>query len=344
LKGVALKEYKQMNLEERGRLFVMRQEGLGLNEIAQQLGRHRSTIHRELSRNKDGQFGYLPDTAHKKATTRKARHGSKIDRDPDLKKKIIEWLVAKWSPEMISGRLRQANDAVYVCAESIYCFIYSDSGRELKLYIYLVRARPRRGLRGGRKPRNIIPNRVSIHDRPAHIATKEEFGHQEGDLTFFSKNQSMNLGVTIEKKTRYVNLFLSNSKQTTEVVKNMFNSLATMPKEARKSMTFGNGVEFTRHGLLKQFMGIDTYFCDKHSPWQKGQVEQMNSVLHQFLPKKTNIAKITLGDVRMVQDKLNNMPRKCLGFKTPAEALLNELSSLGRVGEASLACCGGILC
>jgi transposase, IS30 family len=336
--------YRQFSLEERGRLFVMKQKGWKVGRIAKELGRPKSTIYRELARNSDDLLGYLPDTAHKKADARKAKHGTKINRYPELKMLVIEGLQKRWSPEMIAGRLKRQKSPLYVCAEAIYQFIYSKEGMDLKLHLFLIRARPRRGLKGGRKPRSIIPNRVSIHDRPAHIATKEEFGHRDGDLTFFSNNQSKNLGVTIEKKTRYVNLFLNESKHSTEVVKNMFNSLATMPKEARKSMTLDNGIEFVRHGLLTQFMGVGIYFCDKHAPWQKGQVEQMNSVLHRFLPKKTNIAKITPEDISMVQEKLNNMPRKCLGFKTPAEAFLSELSALGRVGEASLAGCGGVLC
>ena len=123
------------------------------------------------------------------------------------------------------------------------------------MFKYLLRARPRRGLVGGRKPRSTIPERVSIHDHPAHIATREEFGHLEGDLTFFTDNQSMNLGVVIERKTRLIQLILNQSKHTTAVMKGMFNKLAELPTFARLSITFDNGLEFARHTVLK----MDTY-------------------------------------------------------------------------------------
>ncbi|MFH1831678.1 MAG: IS30 family transposase [bacterium] len=136
----------------------------------------------------------------------------------------------------------------------------------------------------------------------------------------------MNVGVVVERKTRFTQLFLNDSKHTTIVMKSMFNKLAELPDIARKSVTFDNGREFTKHTLLKQCMGMETYFCDKHSPWQKGQVEQMNVMLHRYLPKKSNLKEVSHEQIELIQNRLNNRPRKCLGFKTPAEALNEELS------------------
>ena len=157
------------------------------------------------------------------------------------------------------------------------------------------------------------------------IETREEFGHLEGDLTFFTNNQSTNIGVVVERKTRFTQLLLNQSKHTTVVMKGMFNKLAKLPTFARRSITFDNGLEFARHTLLKRFMAMETYFCDKHSPWQKGQVEQMNVMLHRYLPKNSNLKEVSYEQIELIQHKLNNRPRKCLGYKTPAEAFYDEL-------------------
>lgn len=321
-----MKEYKQMSLEERKELYVMIKNGAEVNAIAKALGRSSSTVKRELKRNtRDERIGYLPDEAHRLAIDRKAKHGLKINRRPELKATVIEQLKDGWSPEVIAGRQKQQASPFWVSPETIYQFIYHNEGRELGLFKYLLKARPRRGLVGGRKPRSAIPERVSIHDRPAHIATREEFGHLDGDLTFFTDNQSMNLGVVVERKTRLIQLILNQSKHTSTVMKGMFNKLAKLPAVARLSITFDNGLEFARHTLLQRFMDMKTYFCDKHSPWQKGQVEQMNSMLHRYLPKNSNLKEVSYEQIEMIQDKLNNRPRKCLGFKTPAEAFSEEL-------------------
>jgi IS30 family transposase len=321
-----MKEYKQLSLEERKELYVMIKNGEGVNTIAKALGRAVSTITNELRRNTvDVCIGYLPDEAHRLALGRKAKHGLKINRYPEVKAMVIDQLKDGWSPEVIAGRQKQQASRFWVSHEAVYQFIYGNEGRELGLFKYLLRARPRRGLIGGRKPRSAIPERISIHDRPAHVATREEFGHLEGDLTFFTDNQSMNLSVVVERKTRLIQLILNQSKRTAVVMKGIFNKLAELPAFARLSITFDNGLEFARHTLLKRFMDMDTYFCDKHSPWQKGQVEQMNSMLHRYLPKNTNLNEVSHEQIEMIQNKLNNRPRKCLGFKTPVEAFNEEL-------------------
>lgn len=322
-----MKSYKQLSLEERKELFLMNKQGFTKMEIAKILGRARSTIDRELKRNTiDKRLGYLPDEAQNLAIERKAKHGLKISRAPGLKKAIVEQLQDGWSPEVVAGRMKERAFPFLVCHETIYQFIYGNEGRQLGLFRYLLRARPRRGLVCGRKPRSTILDRVSIHNRPKHVATREEFGHLEGDLTFFTDNQSMNIGVIVERKTRFIQLLLNESKKAGVVMKGMFNKLARLPAVARKSITFDNGLEFVRHTILKRFMGMDTFFCDKHSPWQKGQVEQMNVMLHRYLPKNSNLKEVSYEQIELIQEKLNNRPRKCLGFKTPAEAFEEQLS------------------
>lgn len=322
-----MKEYTHFNLDERKKLYVMKKDKKTMAKIAKELNRNRSTLYRELARNTaDFLVGYLPDEANNIATNRKFKLTPKLVRYPSLKNIVIEQLKDGWSPEIIAGRGKLEASPFRLSHETIYQFIYSNEGKDLGLYKFLLRAKSKRGFIYGRKTQKAkIPDRVSIHDRPAHIATREEFGHLEGDLTFFTNNQSMNLGVIVERKTRLVQLIKNESKHTNIVIKSMFNKLAELPNFARKTITFDNGLEFVKHTILKQFMKMETYFCDKHSPWQKGQVEQTNSMLHWYLPKNSNLNEVTHEQLKFIENRLNFRPRKCLGFKTSAEAFNEEI-------------------
>lgn len=321
-------EYTHLNLEERKELFLGLKNGETVAEIAKKLKRHKSSLYKELARNTESQeLGYLPETADRLAGERMAQHGLKVDRHPELKDAIVSQLKDGLSPEVIAGRMKYTESPCRISHEAIYQFIYSDEGVELGLFRYLLKASPKRGKLWGRKiKKSVIPERVSIHDRPASILTREEFGHLEGDLTFFTENRSTNIGVITERKTRFVELIKNESKNSSIVMKGIFNRLAPMPATARRSMTFDNGLEFVKHTALKRFIGVETYFCDKHSPWQKGQVEQMNVMLHRYLPKNSNLKEVSHEQIMLIQNRLNNRPRKCLGFKTPAEAYSEELS------------------
>jgi len=180
-------------------------------------------------------------------------------------------------------------------------------------------------------------NRISIHDRPAEINERQQIGNFEGDLTFVKNNRSINIATVVERKSRFVLLARNGSKQSCVVVKNMFNKLAQLPRETLKSITFDNGTEFAKHQLLKQGLGMDVYFCDPHSPWQKGQVEKTNSLIHRYLPKNTLASLITDKAIDYVQDQLNNRPRKCLGFKTPAEVFYESLKIFTEENEPCVA-------
>jgi len=207
-----------------------------------------------------------------------------------------------------------------ISGETIYKFIYSTDGQKLGLYRLLAKARPRRGMKKGRKPRGIpIQDRVSIHTRHKNIEKRKEIGHFEGDLTFFKGNQSANIAVVIERKSRFAFLEKNDSKKSNNVICGIFNVLAQTPQKARKSITFDNGSEFVKHGLLRKYLHMDTFFCDKHAPWQKGQVENFNAFLHRFIPKKSILKNFSDQLIQDLQNKINQRPRKCLGFKTPAE-------------------------
>lgn len=326
-KGVTVSKYTQINNEERVQLFIMLQEAQPKSIIAKTLSRHRSVIYREISRNaRDKQCGYLPDTAQHLAEKRRKNRGLKIDKLPEIKEKIETRLKEGWSPDAIAGRMKLDKERECISRETIYQYIYNPEGQKKELFRFLLRRRPVRGKLYGRTPRkSSIPERVSIHERPEQINNREEFGHLEGDLMFCKDNQSVSITTMVERKTRFVQLVKNSSKHSAVVIAGIFNKLRSLPGFARKTLTFDNGTEFTRHTFLKRFMKIQTYFCDKHSPWQKGQVEKTNAILRRYLPFNTNLNEITNTDLINIQNRINDAPRRCLGFKTPREVFNEKL-------------------
>jgi len=321
-----MKAYKQIKIKERYKIYELKQEEKSVNQMANNLGRHRSSIYRELSRNKSDFDTYLPDTAQKYADNRKARHGKKLSRYRVAKLFVTERLKSGWSPEAIAGRMKTQMFTFKVCSETIYKYIYSNEGIGKKLYKYLLKCRTKRGLVHGRKHNKCnMLDRTPLSQRPERVNNRTEFGHLEGDLTFFKGSQSENIAVVIERKSRFITLLKNHSKKSIIVGKNLFNTIAQFPKEARKSITFDNGAEFAKHTLLKHGLNMETYFCDPHSPWQKGQVEQANANLHRFIPKSSNIKALSQKYLYKIQYLINNTPKKCLGFKTPAEVFSENL-------------------
>lgn len=319
-------EYTQLSQKEREELFIMRKQGVTYRNIAIAMNRDHSALVREYNRNtKSVELSYLPDTAHQLALTRKARHGRKIDRYPKLKEEIIKLMREdRYSPEIVAGRLKQQGSKVTISHESIYQFIYSQDGAKQQLYKLLMRSRPKRNQYYGRKTRSNygIPERVSISERP--ILDPKEFGNFEADLTFFAGNKSINLSTMVERKTGYLVANLNASKHSGSIALKMVHNVLKFPKKHRRSITFDNGKEFVGHQLIKQVTGAPTYFCNPGSPWQKPYVETTHALLHRFIPKKTDAKLLTQEIVNNAIIKLNNLPRKRHGFKTPAEMLVEE--------------------
>jgi IS30 family transposase len=321
------KEYTHFTGKDRENLYIWKKEGVAVKEIAKRLGKHKSSIYNELSRNSDRKIGYLPDRAHDKALKRRAEQIKKLDRNPKLKSYVIAKLNDGWSPEMISGRAKYEGFPVVASSETIYQFVYSEEGNKLGLFKFLRSKKSKRGKLQGRKPRGIILDRVSIHDRPAVIENRQEFGHYEGDLVINEKSMSRNVSVLIERKTRFVRLNKNESKKSTGVIQKIFTTMAPLPLEARKSITFDNGKEFAKHSVLK-VIKTETYFCDAYASWQKGGVENVNRILRWFLPKDVPLRDLTEDQLDRIETKINNLPRKCLNFRSAAEAFGAEIVAL----------------
>ena len=177
-------------------------------------------------------------------------------------------------------------------------------------------ARPKRQLKFSRRKR-VLPEIYNISNRSLHINNRSEFGHFEGDLTFFKGSKNGSISVLVERLSRKAFLIKNHNKTS----RNVMLKIAAKAKSitAIKSITYDRGGEFAQFGLLS-LQGIDTYFCDPGAPYQKGQVERTNVSLHKFIPKKTDFNTITESKVQYANDKLNNLPRKCLNFLTPNEA------------------------
>jgi transposase, IS30 family len=313
--------YSQLSLEERCSIAQWHTAGQSIQKIAAALDRAASTISRELKRKTGIKIGYRPGYAHEQAKAQRWR-GSRLVRQPDLQKYVLDRLAMGWSPAQIAGRLALEKVSRQISHESIYRFIYAQIRRsdEGAWRHYLPRAKSKRGHRArlSASPVHTIANRVSIAKRPYHIATRKQPGHWEADLMLF-KTYSQNV-LTIHERTSRFTIFLHQSNKTAATTLESINSFfAKLPQALCKSITFDNGNEFAFHHHLKPNRGIDTFFCDPHSPWQKGGVENAIGRMRRMLPTKTNLNDLKSSDFLARAQVYNHTPRKCLDFKTPAE-------------------------
>lgn len=315
--------YIHFSLEERCRLRGMMEMGLSKTEIARRLDRHRSTIDRELRRNSNVD-GYRPDSADRRAWARKLR-GSRIERSTRLAEHVRSHLAMGWTPEIIAGRMERDAVEHSVCAESIYRHIFSPAGRREGLPGYLPQGKSRRGRRarnGRRQPS--IANRTPIAQRPESVEDRREFGHWEGDLVHFTRQRDILLTLH-ERSTRLTLMRRLESKEAGDTADAIIDELSGLPAEALRTITHDNGGEFAQHARVRDALSMPAYFCDPHSPWQRGGVENANERLRVELPCKTALAHYSDADLDDIVWLMNSTPRKCLNFQTPIEAFADKL-------------------
>jgi len=332
--------FHHLSRDDRETLSRLKDARIPVRKIAAQLGRHPSTIYRELRRNymhdEEPFFrGYFPNVAQKYAAKRRAP-GRKLMRNPDLAARVVDGLRKSWSPEQIAGRMRQSGDQ-RVCHETIYRYVYGDEGKRQELYRLLPWSRRRRRPRGGRKPRGLqIPHPNCVGQRPPTISERIDFGHWEGDLVIFRKQfGKSNLTSLVERKSRFVALWRNTSRTSAGVMAGIEAKLGPLPSSLRQTITFDRGTEFAAYATLRSRMGMESYFCEPKSPWQKGGVENLNGRLRRFLPLDTDIASLPVKAIEAVSAKLNDTPRKCLGYRTPREVLEENLALHGANDDGS---------
>lgn len=316
------KQYKQLMIDERDLIAVHHANGFSLSEIARMINRNKSTIHRELTRNRSKSSKiYLSNQAHKRAKERKKQAAMKEElKCHKIRKLVKNKLKEGLSPEIIAGTLTSDPQNFKISHESIYLYIYK---KRPDLVKYLVRHHKKRFKRATKsnKKNNRIPNRISIDQRPEEINNRSEFGHWESD-TVVSRQSKAALAVTIERVSKLVKIKKIRQNKADMFSRAVIRRMKGLPSCARRSITYDNGSENTRHELINDQLNTDSYFCNPYHSWEKGSVENVNGLIRRFLPKKTDFAKITHKRIKEIEFLLNNRPRKCLGFKTPAQVFL----------------------
>lgn len=318
--------YRQMSLEDRCEIARLQAGGASIRQIAAAMDRAPSTISRELRRNCGRQVGYKPAYAHEQTKARRWS-GSRLMTEPDLRRAVLAALRAGCSPEQVAGRLKLEAGRHVISAESIYRFIYAEMRRtnDRSWRLYLPRAKSKRGYRGrrGGSPARFIRGRIPIAQRPPAAADRKTPGHWEADLILFAKYGQAILTLH-ERQSRLLIATRPRTKAAEPIAAQLVGLLADLPPPLRRTVTFDNGTEFARHHQLHA-LDIKTFFCDPYSPWQKGGIENANGRLRRFLPRKTDLATLPNRRFRNLLAIYNNTPRKCLGFKTPAEVFCDQL-------------------
>ena len=311
------KNYEQLTNDERDQIAVHLANGYNQSDIARILGRSRSTISRELGRNQSSGKFYLPNLAQKLTQKRRSLSRQKERmKQPRIRNYVEQKLALQWSPEQISGRISIDHPNLSVSHESIYQYIYS---KRSDLIPHLTRYHKKRRKRILKSlPQTIIPNRTFIDHRPELINSRIEFGHWEADCVVSHQNQK-SLLVLVERSSRRPLISKIRNRKAPVFSKKLIRRLKPLPLNARRSITYDNGSENVRHEFINKSLHTNSFFCHPYHSWEKGTVENTIGLIRRFFPKKTNFAKITNRQIRHLESLLTHRPRKCLGFKTPAE-------------------------
>lgn len=327
------KRYQHLTLAERIELDRLHRAGHSMRTLADRLNRSVGTVSRELKRNsmptKAWAGGYEPVRADGLALRRRHWDGRfKLARQPLLRAQVRARLEQGWSPEQIAGSLRRERGQAVVSYEAIYRFVYHRSAQKDYWHRLLPRAKSRRGqfaLRGGSSVTRIA-QRVPIAHRPAEVETRLTPGHWEADLMLFSRYGQAVL-VTHERHSRLLLATAQPNKAAAPVALQLRRQFQALPAPLKRTITFDNGTEFAFHYRLRP-LGLATYFCDPHAPWQKGGIENAIGRMRRTLPRKTDLATLSRTQLNRLVAAYNHTPRKCLGFRTPAQVFCQLLDPL----------------
>ena len=324
---IAMVPDRGLSFEQRADIFFALRDGSTFRAIGGLIGRNASSVCREVKAN-GGRDGYKPMRGHKRAARVSCRvKVSKLAANPVLLARVVADLEALYSPQQIAGRLRREfgkGSPMSISHETIYKSLYVQGRGELRreLNACLRTGRAARKHRGaGPSLRGRIPGMVMISDRPPGIEDRAVPGHWEGDLIIGAMSGSA-IGTLVERTTRFVILLHLPDTHTAENVRvAMTAAIMSLPATLRRSITWDQGSEMAQHRRFSAETGIEVYFCDPHSPWQRGTNENTNGLLRQYFPKSTDLSVHSAADLAAAADSLNGRPRKTLGYATPAEEL-----------------------
>ncbi len=327
--------YQQLTREQRYQIYALKKACHSQTEMASIIGCHKSTVSRELSRN-GGQRGYRPKQAQELALARKPlAHRPRIE--PETWASVETLLRQQWSPEQISGRLKLEQQGS-VSHERIYQHIYSDKRAGGQLHLFLRCRKKRRKRYGGRDRRGQLPERRSIDERPAVVDARRRLGDWEAD-TIIGQNHRGAIVSVVERKSKLTRL-AKVAHNTAELVAQAM-TVQLVPLEV-KTITSDNGREFARHQQIAQRLKADFYFAHPYSSWERGLNENTNGLVRQYFPKKSDFSKITDRQLDRVVERLNNRPRKTLGYESvEAEEILLRQRIADREGHTILSLIDG---
>ena len=326
--------YTQLSDAERCEIMVMKSQAYSMRSIGRVLCRSASTVSRELKRNCVSLGVYSAKHAQTQAILRCCGREKRLSSIPELKETVVSWLKKGWSPQQISGKIRRMKDERTgehtVSHETIYAHIYAHPRGELRrdLIACLRRSHKNRRKRGaGKNRKNIIPDLISIHDRPADVENRAVSGHWEGDLIKGKANASA-VATVVERKTRYLILAKVENATSPVVTQGFIREMRRVPDALLQTFTYDRGVEMTRHADLAQELNLSVFFADPYSPWQRGTNENTNGVVREYLPKGTDLSGYSQEELNAIADIINDRPRACLDFMTPKEAYMKDVADV----------------
>ena len=312
--------FKHLTITERSELYKLRvTDNLSISEIGRRMKRNKSTISRELRRNRDeGHSVYLPDTAEVKMKTRRKQAKAKFQNfNANTIAEVKERLEQHHSPEQIAGRMK-LEGVGKISYETIYLMIYANH-QEMGIYQQYLRQKQKRRRRKGRnQKRGGIPNRIGIENRPKIADLKTEIGHWESD-TVIGKNHAGVVVTHVDKASKYLLAGLAKNKTVGEINRVTLKLFEPVKPDFRKTMTFDNGREFCGHERLSESLKLETFFANPYHSWERGLNEHTNGLIREFYPKNTNFKIVKEEDFQKAVDFINHRPRKSLDYRTPYE-------------------------
>jgi IS30 family transposase len=311
-----MRRYHQLTSGERYELRALRRQGCSNAEIARALGRHRSTIGREIARNSRKDGGYRPYTADEmtRARRRRSRRNRRFT-GPDWAL-VVARLQEEWSPEQISGRLALSGE-LRISHETIYRYVWDERRHGGALYLHLRGARKKRRKRYGRyDSRGRLAGKRMISERPPGAENRSRVGHLEGDTVLGTDKHA--LLTLVDRKTGYV-LIGKLRARTVEATNRRAIDLINNAARRTRSVTVDNGTEFHGYKAIEAATAADFFFATPHHSWERGTSENTNGLIRQYAPKRTSLAHLTQNDCDSIARRLNNRPRKRLAYRTPAE-------------------------
>ncbi len=308
--------YNQLTQEKRYQIYALLKIEQTKTKIAEVIGVHRSTISREMRRNR-GKKGYRPKQAQRYALGRRKRAKRRID--TEVWNLVEDRLSQEWSPEQIAESMKKTGQRI--SHERIYQYVYADKHNGGTLWKHLRCQKKRRKRAGSYDRRGKIRNRISIDERPEEVEQRNRLGDWEGDTIIGANHKGAVLSL-VDRKSGYTLLGKLTRRESQQVVGQAEKLLNAVPHVI--TLTLDNGKEFAKHAKIKEQTGVDVYFAHPYSSWERGTNENTNGLIRQYLPKKRRLDDVSEEELEHIMSRLNHRPRKRLAYRTPHEVFFEE--------------------